>query len=71
MSGTRTRFRSHRRPVLAGPAGVIAMIAGSLLVGWIVVQLAVIRTFSWLQPVMAAAGVVVLLSGLRVAGRRS
>ncbi|GAA0247455.1 hypothetical protein GCM10010492_53910 [Saccharothrix mutabilis subsp. mutabilis] len=42
-----------------------AVFAGACLVAWIAVQLVVIRTFSWLQPVMAAAGVAVLLAGLR------
>jgi len=41
-----------------------AMVAGALLVGWIAVQLAVIRTFSWLQPVIALAGALVFLGGL-------
>ncbi|GLY49823.1 hypothetical protein [Lentzea sp. NBRC 102530] len=38
--------------------------AGAMLIGWILVQLALIQTFSWLQPLMAVAGVVVLLSAL-------
>lgn len=41
-----------------------AIAAGALLIGWIVVQVGVIHTFSWLQPVMAAAGAVVLAAGL-------
>lgn len=40
-----------------------AMIAGALLVGWIGVQLALIRTFSLLQPVMLIAGAAVFLAG--------
>jgi hypothetical protein len=32
------------------------MPAGALLVGWIVVQVLIIRTFSWLQPAMALTG---------------
>jgi hypothetical protein len=43
-----------------------AMVAGALLVGWIAVQLVVIRTFSWLQPAMALAGALVFLGGLLV-----
>lgn len=43
-----------------------AMTAGALLVGWIAVQLAVIRTFSWLQPAMALAGALVFLAGLLI-----
>jgi len=40
-----------------------AMAAGVLLVGWIGVQVLVIRTFSWLQPAMALAGTAVFLGG--------
>jgi hypothetical protein len=36
--------------------------AGLALVGWIVVEVAFIRTFSWMQPVCAAYGA--LLAGL-------
>jgi hypothetical protein len=46
-----------------------AIVAGTLLVGWIIVELAFIRTLRWLQPAMAAAGV--LVSGLRPRLRRS
>ena len=45
-------------------AAETAMAAGALLVGWIAVQLVVIRTFSWLQPAMALAGVLVFAVGL-------
>ncbi len=48
-----------------------AIAAGALLVGWIGVQVVVIRTFSWLQPAMAAAGVVVLLAGWLARRNRS
>jgi hypothetical protein len=41
-----------------------AIAAGALLVSWIVVQVAVIQSFSWLQPVMAVAGLLVFVSGL-------
>jgi hypothetical protein len=44
-------------------AAQAAMVAGALLVGWIVVQVLIIRTFSWLQPAMALAGAVVFLAG--------
>ncbi|MFI9811886.1 hypothetical protein [Saccharothrix variisporea] len=47
-----------------------AVFAGCCLIGWIVLQVLVIRTFTWLQPVMAAAGMAVLLAGLRGARRR-
>lgn len=44
-------------------AGELAMLAGVLLVGWIGVQLIIIRTFSWLQPAMVAAGLAVFAAG--------
>lgn len=44
-------------------AAEAAMLAGALLVVWIGDQLAVIRTFNWLQPAIALAGAVVLLAG--------
>ncbi|QQQ80182.1 hypothetical protein IOD16_18420 [Saccharothrix sp. 6-C] len=44
---------------------VAAMAAGLVLVGWIVVQVAVIRTFSWMQPASVVAGVVVFVAGWR------
>jgi hypothetical protein len=45
-----------------------AIVAGALLVGWIVVQLVVLRSFSGLQPICAALGATVLMLG--VAERR-
>ena len=39
-------------------------VAGTLLFGWIVVQLALIQTFSWLQPIMGSAGLAVLIAAL-------
>jgi hypothetical protein len=50
-------------------AAEAAMIAGALLVGWIGVQLAVIRTFSLLQPVMLIVGTAVFLTGVAVRSR--
>ncbi|MFJ5993135.1 hypothetical protein [Lentzea sp. NPDC092896] len=47
--------------------------AGALLVGWILVQVTIIRTFSWLQPVMALAGLAVLVcaaTGTKVLTRK-
>lgn len=46
-----------------------AMLAGALLVGWIGAQLAVIRTFSPLQPIMVAAGIAVFLAGVATRSR--
>jgi hypothetical protein len=50
--------------------GDLTTIAGVLLVGWIVVQVLVIREFSWFQPVYASIGVVLLVLGLRLRGPR-
>lgn len=43
--------------------GRAAVAAGGLLIGWLVVEVAVIREFSWLQAVFAVAAVVVVLVG--------
>ncbi|MFC4950737.1 hypothetical protein [Pseudonocardia sp. GCM10023141] len=43
-------------------AGDVSVAAGAALVVWIVVQLAVLQQFSVLQPVMAAAGLAVVLA---------
>ena len=40
-----------------------ALVAGALLVGWIVVEVSIIRTFSWLQPTLLAAGLTVAVVG--------
>ncbi len=45
-------------------AWLTATAAGGLLVGWIAMQVVVIQSFSWLQPVMVFAGVLVLAFGL-------
>jgi hypothetical protein len=50
-------------------AGTIALTSGALLIGWIVVQLAVIRTYVWLQPACIAWGLTVMALGWRL--RRS
>lgn len=42
-----------------------ALIAGALLVGWIAVELVVIRQFSWLQVVFVAVGLAVCALGRR------
>jgi hypothetical protein len=46
--------------------GDLTTVAGVLLVGWIVVQVLVIREFSWFQPVYASIGLVLLVLGLRL-----
>lgn len=43
-------------------ADAAVVLAGLALIGWIVVEVAFIRTFSWMQPVCAAYGA--LLAGL-------
>jgi len=47
-------------------AGDLTAAAGVLLVGWIVVQVLVIRALSWFQPVYASLGLVLLVLGLRL-----
>jgi hypothetical protein len=47
----------------------LAILAGAALIGWIVVEIAFIRSFSWLQPACALYGAAVLGLGLRL--RRS
>jgi hypothetical protein len=42
----------------------LAILAGTALIGWIVVEVAFIRSFSWLQPACAVYGVVVLVLGV-------
>ncbi|HSK56095.1 MAG TPA: hypothetical protein VK908_12620 [Jiangellales bacterium] len=49
--------------------GDLTTVAGLLLVGWIVVQVLVIREFSWFQPAYGLVGVVLLVLGLRLRGR--
>jgi hypothetical protein len=39
--------------VVALPMAVAAYLAGALLIGWIAIQVLIIRPFSWLQPAMA------------------
>jgi hypothetical protein len=50
-------------------AGDLTAAAGLLLVGWIVVQVLVIREFSWFQPVYGLVGLVLLVLGLRLRDR--
>jgi hypothetical protein len=55
--------------VMRVPRGPDALVvAGLLLVGWIAVQVPVVRVFSWLQPVCLAAGALVVLLGWRARG---
>jgi CHASE2 domain-containing sensor protein len=49
--------RDHRAPNAA-------IVAGALLIGWIVVQLLVLRSVSWLQPICAALGGAVMSLGV-------
>jgi len=52
----------------AGAADSTALAAGVLLMGWIVVEVAVIHSFSWLQPACFAGGAAIAAAGWR--GRR-
>jgi hypothetical protein len=56
-------WRNDRR------AGLGAAAAGTLLIGWIVAELAFIRAVSFLQPVCVLVGVLFLLVGRRRAVR--
>jgi CHASE2 domain-containing sensor protein len=49
--------RDHRAPNSA-------IVAGALLVGWIAIQLLLLRSFSWLQPACAALGAAVMMLGV-------
>ncbi len=46
-----------------------ALVAGSSLVGWILVELAVVREVSFLQPFYAAVGLAFVVVGRHAAGR--
>jgi hypothetical protein len=46
-------------------ADATAFGAGLLLMGWILVELPVIRSFSWLQPACFAAGAAIAAAGYR------
>ncbi len=50
-------------------APAIAMISGALLVGWIIVQIYTIETFSWLQPVCVLAGLTVIAQAVTLPTR--
>lgn len=49
----------------------LALIAGVALIGWIIVQMSLIRTFSWLQPLCVVLGLVVIWLGLPFGHRRA
>lgn len=49
--------------------GDLAVLAGSALAGWIVGQVAIIRTYFWLQPVCFGYGVAVAGAGLALRRR--
>ncbi len=69
--------------VVALPSTILAVLAwrgdprtaaattalGVLLIGWIVVQLLVLQSFSFFQPLYAAIGVAFLVAGRRLAHR--
>ncbi|WP_435122460.1 hypothetical protein [Amycolatopsis thermoflava] len=60
-----TWFAARRDP-RTSPAAVVA---GAVLIGWIAVEVGIVRTFHVLQPVCVLAGLVVLVAGLRDFGR--
>ncbi len=43
----------------------VAVGAGLVLMGWIVVEMAIIRSFSWLQPAYFLIGGAIATSGFR------
>ena len=45
--------------------GATAVFAGMMLVGWIAVELAFIRQFSWLQPLYVGVGISFVVIGRR------
>ena len=47
-------------------AATAAFIAGTLLIGWIAAELAIIRELSWLQPFYIAVGASLLVIGARL-----
>lgn len=50
------------------------VLTGAVQIGWVAVQLAVIRSFSWLQPVCAGLGLLIAVIGWRLwvsRGRRT
>jgi hypothetical protein len=54
------------------PRARLAALAASVVVlGWLVVQVAIIGWVSWLQPITAAAGVAVLALALALPPQRS
>ena len=49
--------------------GALAVLAGTALASWIVGQVAIIRTFSWMQPVCFGYGLAVASAGRALEGR--
>lgn len=60
-----TTVAGWRRSARTADLGVLA---GTALIGWIAVEIAVIRTFSWLQPICASYGALVLGLALLLRG---
>lgn len=59
-------YLAAHRDTRTSPAAVVA---GALLIGWIAVEVGVIRVFTALQPIGVLAGLVILLAGLQDFGR--
>ncbi|WP_040835084.1 hypothetical protein [Nocardia brevicatena] len=49
----------------------VAIAAGSAAIAWILVQLVVIRTVIWVQPLCVALSVIIVVLGLRLRGTAS
>jgi hypothetical protein len=65
---TVTAWLAGRQSLRAGAAGAVS---GWLLVGWILVEVAVVRTFSPLQPICAGLGALLVTLGRRLQRSRS
>jgi len=54
----------------ASLARTLAILAGILVLAWIAIQVAIIGYVSWMQPVTAIAGILVLVLAARLRPRR-
>lgn len=64
LAGAILTFARDRR------AGPVAIALGLILMAWIVIQVAIIRSFHWLQVLYFALGLVEALLGIRLTRRR-
>jgi hypothetical protein len=49
-----------------GNSGVAVIVAGVCLIGWILVELVLVRTYFWLQPACLAYGLVLVALGIHL-----